>query len=397
MELPARPTRFHPWLSLGLFRFATCILCASAGPVWAAAEDAATPLDAAFHPAAEFAGEFGSFRSPLLFEDGTPVQTQDDWTRRRGEIRDKWLKLLGGSFDLLPAPKVHFLEKELRENFTEHRVEVDVAPGRKVVGFLLVPEGLGPFPAVFIPFYEPLSSIGRGKPDTLGSIDFGIQLARRGFVTLSIGTPGELERKTSDTRELLVAVGEEDKRQPLGYLAYVAANCNTALRNLPEVDPKRVGIVGHSYGGKWSMFASCLDERFAAACWCDPGIVFDESNSSINYYEPWYLGWQEGVNRPRGAPNDERPRTGLYRTIFEHGSREMIELHALAAPRPILVSGGSEDRPHHWRALNHLIAVNKLLGIENRVAMTNRPGHRPTPEAAAVIYAFFERFLKPAN
>ena len=48
------------------------------------------------------------------------------------------------------------------------------------------------------------------------------------------------------------------------------------------------------------------------------------------------------------------------------------------APRPFLVSGGSEDPPERWRALNHAVAVNKLLGYEDRVAMTNRPGHDPT-------------------
>ena len=26
-----------------------------------------------------------------------------------------------------------------------------------------------------------------------------------------------------------------------------------------EVDPERIGIIGLSYGGKWAMFASCLD------------------------------------------------------------------------------------------------------------------------------------------
>jgi len=47
----------------------------------------------------------------------------------------------------------------------------------------------------------------------------------------------------------------------------VAANCLTALAQLPEVDALRIGIIGLSYGGKWSMFASCLDERFACAVW----------------------------------------------------------------------------------------------------------------------------------
>ena len=64
------------------------------------------------------------------------------------------------------------------------------------------------------------------------------------------------------------------------------------------------------------------------------------------------------------------------------------------APRPFLVSGGSEDLPERWKALNHSVAVNKLLGFENRVAMTNRPGHTPTAESNEVMYGFFELMLK---
>jgi len=360
-----------------------------------AAEPLPTVLRVHAEPPPEFAGDFGPYRSPLTFDDGRPVRTADDWPARRAEIRKKWLDMLGGDFELLAAPQLEFVSVERRENFAQHRVRIEIAAGgKRVDGYLLVPDGPGPFPAVLVPFYEPESSVGLGKPDTLGAIDFGLQLTRRGFVSLSIGTPGKIEMNSDDTRTLLVGAGDELRRQPLGYLAHVAANCNTALRSLSYVDADRIGIVGHSYGGKWTMFASCLDDRFAAACWCDPGIVFDESNRNINYWEPWYLGWQPGEHRKPGVPTADNPRTGLYKTLYEHASREMIELHALAAPRPILLSGGSEDRPAHWRAFNHLIAVNKLLGHEHRALMTTRDGHRPTPEAVAVIYAFFEHFLQ---
>jgi glycerophosphoryl diester phosphodiesterase len=67
------------------------------------------------------------------------------------------------------------------------------------------------------------------------------------------------------------------------------------------------------------------------------------------------------------------------------------------APRPFLVSGGSEDFPARWQALNHSVAVNNFLGVRNRTAMTNRPAHPPTVESNAQIYAFFERFLKPTR
>jgi hypothetical protein len=66
----------------------------------------------------------------------------------------------------------------------------------------------------------------------------------------------------------------------------------------------------------------------------------------------------------------------------------------LMAPRPFLVSGGAEDPEERWMALNHTIAVNELLGDQNRVAMTNRPEHAPNSASNEHIYSFFEYFLK---
>ena len=142
------------------------------------------------------------------------------------------------------------------------------------------------------------------------------------------------------------------------------------------------------------MFASCLFDRFACAVWSDPGIVFDESRPNVNYWEPWYLGyypppWND-TWRKTGIVSDAK---GLYPKLVAEGY-DLHELHALMAPRPFLVSGGSEDTPKRWIPLNHTIAVNKLLGYNNRVAMTNRPDHSPTDESNEQIYKFFEYFLK---
>ena len=65
------------------------------------------------------------------------------------------------------------------------------------------------------------------------------------------------------------------------------------------------------------------------------------------------------------------------------------------APRPFLVSGGSCDPAERWIALNHTIAVNRLLGFENRVLMTNRPEHSPNAESNEILCRFFEYFLRP--
>jgi pimeloyl-ACP methyl ester carboxylesterase len=238
---------------------------------------------------------------------------------------------------------------------------------------------------VLVVYYEPETSVGLGQQPLR---DFGWLLAQRGFVTLSIGTPGGNAWKP----ELGAA-----QCQPLSFHAYVAANCWHALANLPNVDRSRIGVVGHSYGGKWAMFAAALWDRFAAVAVSDPGIVFDESRPNVNYWEPWYLGLD--ATRPRrrpGIPGPDNPRTGAYLRMIESG-RDLHELHALIAPRPFLVSGGAEDPPSRWIALNHSLAVNRLLGFTNRVAMTQRESHTPTESSNAELCAFFQLFLSNAS
>jgi dienelactone hydrolase len=350
----------------------------------------ATPLDrACFRPPPEWAGELGDYRSPLKCNNGTIVETAADWQRRRQEILETWYRYLGTWPPLIDTPQVRYLERASRGDLIQQEVSVEIAPGQQSVdGYLLSPDRSGPLPAVLVVYYDAETGAGLGKEGR----DFAYQLAQRGFVTLSIGTPGFCSLK-SPYKPLCEAAEAKPPLQPLSALAYVAANCHTALANMALVDGERIGIVGHSYGGKWAMFASCLYEKFACAVWSDPGIVFDESRPNINYWEPWYLGYDPDVQRQRGIPNAENPRTGAYRKLLAAG-HDLHELHALMAPRPFLVSGGAEDPPKRWQALNHTVAVNRTLGYADRVAMTNRPSHGPTPESNAQIYAFFERFLK---
>ncbi len=351
-----------------------------------AAVNAADPpakLAPYFKPPVKYAADMGSYRSPLLFDDGTPVRTPEDWAKRRAEIKKYWHGLMGEWPALIEKPKLEFLEKERREGITQHHVKIETAPGRVTDdAFLLVPDGAGPFPAVLVVFYEAKTGVGLGKATHR---DFALQLAKRGFVTLSLGGNPSTFYPTKETCKI----------QPLSFHAYEAANCATALANLPNVDPKRIGVTGHSYGGKWAMFASCFHEKFACAAWSDPGIVFDEKRGNVNYWEPWYLGFEPGQERKAGIPSEKNPRTGPYKKMMADG-RDLHELHALMAPRPFLVSGGAEDQPERWKALNHAVAVNKLLGAENRVAMTNRPTHDPTDESNDLLCSFFESVLKPA-
>ena len=70
-------------------------------------------------------------------------------------------KELGAKWpELLDQGRCTVLKEERRENFTQQRVKLETAPGQFSEGWLLIPDGAGPFPAVLVVFYEPETSVG---------------------------------------------------------------------------------------------------------------------------------------------------------------------------------------------------------------------------------------------
>jgi dienelactone hydrolase len=335
-----------------------------------------------FQPPIEYLAQYGEYPSPLKFKDGSEAKTPEEWQKRRTGILQDWHRIMGEWPALLEKPQLDILETSQREGFTQHKIRLQIAPAQTGDGYLLVPPGKGPFPAVFVPFYDPETSIGLSEKPLR---DFAYQLTKRGFVTLSLGSPG------GNARSPILTDGA--KCQPLSYLGYISANAWTTLSQRPEVDAKRIGIMGHSYGGKWAMFGACLWDKYACGVWSDPGVVFDETRQSINYQEPWYLGYDPKETRKPGLVRADSPRTGAYKTLIE-GGYDLVEFQSLMAPRPFLVSGGEEDPPKRWVPLNHIIQLNVLLGQKQGVSMTNRPTHSPTPESNEHVYRFLEWALK---
>jgi dienelactone hydrolase len=359
-----------------------------------------------FQPPEDLRDDMGNYRSPLTTERGELISTAPDWQEQRMRIRSRWHQLLGRWPDGVRQPRVQVVEESHRNGgIHQQQLRLGIALGGGMVdAFLLIPPGDGPFPAVLVVYYDAQSGAGLGTPRR----DFGWQLAQRGFVTLSIGKPntgvnlGDPKHIPGRGDPYFGPVGEPLRVQPLSALAYAASNARQFLANRDDVDEDRIGIVGHSFGGKWALLAACLDDQFACAVWSDPGIVFDERDrrkqnpgGSVNYWDPWYLGAKFGQTvkggtkyRFRKLPSEGQPRTGAYRQLVD-GGHDLVELHALMAPRPFLVSGGTADLPERWTALNHSIAVNRVLGCSHRVAMTNRKPHEPTAESNEQICRFF--------
>src|SRR5439155_24882510 len=93
------------------------------------------------------------------------------------------------------------------------------------------------------------------------------------------------------------------------YDALVAVDILAAL---PEVDPSRLGCVGHSLGAKEALYLAAFDERIKVAVSSEGGI----GTKFSNWDAAWYLG-----------PSIKEPTF----------TRDHHELLALVAPRPFLL------------------------------------------------------------
>lgn len=192
-----------------------------------------------FTPTPEFKDNYGDYRSPLKFYNGNLVKTPKDWKKRRKEILVRWNSMMGIWPPLIKNQKMEIIETTQKDGYSLNRVKFNWLPNEKTEGYLLIPDVDGKKPAVITVFYEPETAAGFGRPTP--NLDFAYQLTKRGFVTLSIGTT---ETTKAKTYSLYYPNIENSQIQPLSVLAYAAANAWYVLSKVPEVDSKRIGVMG---------------------------------------------------------------------------------------------------------------------------------------------------------
>src|SRR5437899_4153094 len=111
------------WPALALGILSSLFVFVAALPGAAAVRTDQCPPDLAefFAPPQQYRSDFGKFRSPLVFNDGTPVKTPADWRRRRSEILATWQKLMGPWPALIDKPRIEVLNSSRRENIVQQQ------------------------------------------------------------------------------------------------------------------------------------------------------------------------------------------------------------------------------------------------------------------------------------
>ena len=161
--------------------------------------------------------------------------------------------------ELFAQPEFEQVVVTRRENIPQRQLKIGIGIGGEMVdAFMLIPDGDGPYPAVLVPYYDAQTGIGKG----VELRDFGWQLAKRGFVTLSIGKPnsGVNFDNPRDAGPSWTILWQRRQSSPtLSHCQRSRLLLRTRTRFLhPALRYIRIesALWAHSFGGKWSLFAS---------------------------------------------------------------------------------------------------------------------------------------------
>jgi dienelactone hydrolase len=208
---------------------------------------------------------------------------------------------------------------------TYYRARIPVLPGVHAVGLYIVPKGLKGRAPLVISMHG-----GGGSPEVAlfhGGANYHDMVrggVKRGYVVFAPthlfnaqGYPGDIRNRIDDRMRLvgtsLTAV----------EIAKITCSLDVLLKR-PEVDPKRVAMVGLSYGGYYTLVTAALEPRIKV------------SVSSC------YFGVQEWryERDELGVPSDFRFMDRM--TLFQDP-----EIVALICPRFLEIQAGSHDNASH--------------------------------------------------
>lgn len=326
------------------------------------------------------------------------------WPERRERIARAWLDLLGPFPAAAPELEPEMRRAEDIEGIECRYVTFQVEPGERVPGYLLIPESArrGASPAVVT--IHPTTQ-GSGKRIAVGlsgrkpedpplppaeSRAYGLELARWGYVTLSIDLICDGERIPDGLPcyDTSAFYDRHPEWSAVGKNTWDLMRAVDFLHTLDFVDPARIACCGHSLGGHSSLFAAAFDGRIAAVC---NGGVYGWRREEDHWSRP-----------PRKDPASVSGYIYLkrFRPYLEDLSRpvptDFDELMMLAAPRPLLIMQTEEEmaRDGAIEKAARASEVYRELRGGDRIALFSYPGpHNYPPDAKRLSFAWLDRWL----
>lgn len=318
-------------------------------------------------------------RLSVLLQDaaGEPITTLAAWQKHRAVLRAKWQDVLGQlSARRDTAPALTVLEEDRADGVLRQRVRYEVEPQLVTEGYLLRPEtnSTTPRPGVLV-FHSTVNESIAQPAGVKGELAkaFGWQLAKQGYVAFCprnyLWPDNDHIAAAAEARRFLA---RETKCLGMAKMLYDAQVALDILAAQKDVDPKRLGAIGHSLGGKEVLYLAAFDERIKSTVSSEGGIGIGFSN----WHDAWYLG-------PKVKEQDF--------------PREHHELLALVAPRAFLLIGGdSADGAASWpfiAAAQPVYALHDQAASERFGLWNHGQGHTVPSEMVTRVTDWFRYTL----
>ena len=279
-----------------------------------------------------------------------------------------------------PGPvDVQVIEDVDLGDVVRRRIAYRPEPGDLVPSYLMMPKNIsGPTPAMMC--LHQTVPIGKEEPVGLGgkpNLRYGIELARRGYVTLSPDYPNFGEYAFDPYSN---GYASASMKGIFNHMRGV-----DLLQSLPEVDPERIGCIGHSLGGHNTIFLGVFDPRVKV-------MVSSCGFTSFFKYKGGDLtGWTHRGYMPRIA---EVFAGDPSRMPFDFTGA----ISALA-PRAFFTNSPIGDANFDVSGVRDCIhaaePVYEDMGVRDRlVAVHPDAGHDFPPEVRLEAYAFIDRQLR---
>jgi len=308
-----------------------------------------------------------------------PVQTPDDWQKRRGHILANMQLVMGRLPDderRVPLA-MEVIQTEKLPKVTRRKVTYGSEADHRVPAYLLMPNGLkGNAPAMLCLHG---SSGARGRIAGLGADypRYALELAQRGYVTIAPDYPLFGDNKVNLSKLGYVSgttKGIWDHRRAVDL-----------LRSLPEVDGERIGCIGLSLGGHNTLFVAAFDERIKVA------VSSSGFDSFHDYMGGNLSGWCQRCYMPRIA--------SAYGKAPKQLPFDFPEVLSAIAPRALYVHAPLRDSNFKVDSVRRCVeaatAVYRLLDAERSITAVYPPGgHGFPPDAREAAYAFVDQVLR---
>jgi len=277
-------------------------------------------------------------------------------------------------FDHRVAPgDIQVLEEVKLERYRRQKILFSSPDGDRIPAYLLLPDRPGKLPAVLC--LDQTTRIGKDEPAGLGgkpNLHYAAELAERGYVALVPDYPSFGDYTYAFDQPNYVS----------GTMKGIVNHMRGVdlLVSLPQVAPKRIGVIGHSLGGHNALFLAAFDTRVRAV------VTSCGFNSLAKYMHGNLKGWDQKRYMPLIG---ER-----YHNSPAEVPWDFPDILGAIAPRAIFISAPLHDDNFEVSGVDDSVQpVKKWFHPGGLVVVHPDCAHDFPPDVREQAYSFLDRHL----